>query len=367
MRLAMWFWNHPGITLFILFCIWIAGGIIGSELGYEETASIAFPMPFGAFLIARGGYNTFILLRLRWSPKFRNVRFRDPHIRVPPAMNQRATVPPPPLPMHQVTEARKGWFVHRLKRLFLQVVLAVMVTIAVIPGVSSLLVPVIIVLGKAIDRTDTQKERYLWPTAAEVRAVDPRAPVVILRSFRDEFVEVLMLRGRGMHGSNTLEALIAERLRAHGPVIAVGKPNETLPPIGASRCYFAAECWRDEVRELLHQAQLIVVIMGATAGLGWELELLATNNLLHRTLVICPPGTPQQQVQRWARLKQSITHLMTPAWLAEEVPAGLLAAVFPTQGECAEIVGDYLYGECYQEAVSLGIRMIQHCGSGTPA
>jgi hypothetical protein len=61
-----------------------------------------------------------------------------------------------------------------------------------------------------------------------------------------------------------------------GPLVAVGNPEDALPPLGAARSYeqdFAARgrTWEVYVREMLLRSSLVFVVPGHTPGLGWEI------------------------------------------------------------------------------------------------
>jgi hypothetical protein len=74
----------------------------------------------------------------------------------------------------------------------------------------------------------------------------------------------------GRAGSD--EETIARILARLGPVIAVGKPGEPLPELGAARLYVAHDQWQARVLELIRQAQLVVIRIGSSQGVLWEIE-----------------------------------------------------------------------------------------------
>jgi hypothetical protein len=120
--------------------------------------------------------------------------------------------------------------------------------------------------------------RHLAPSGARVMRDDPRAPVVYLRPFGAEF---------GLSVEERTLARIMEQVV--GPLVAVGNPQDALPPLGAARFYardFAAggRDWQLFVRDLLLRARLVLVVPGDGAGLGWEMaqcrEVLSPQRLL---------------------------------------------------------------------------------------
>ena len=111
---------------------------------------------------------------------------------------------------------------------------------------------------------------------------DPRAPVLYLRPFytdRPELPTIVLpfIRTSSEHLKHlfreTPEEALTRLLRQLGPVIAVGKPGEELPQLGAIRLYFDDEDWQEKVTALMTLSQLVVIQPGYTGGLEWELSL----------------------------------------------------------------------------------------------
>ncbi len=92
----------------------------------------------------------------------------------------------------------------------------------------------------------------------EVISRDTRPPIVYLRSFTDE---VSIARE---------EEDLATIFGDVGPFVAIGRPGDPLPPLGASRFYVADSDWQGFVAGLLRKASLVIVLAGRTQGLAWE-------------------------------------------------------------------------------------------------
>ena len=60
--------------------------------------------------------------------------------------------------------------------------------------------------------------------------------------------------------------------RKIGPVIAIGRPGERLPSLGAARFYVSHDRWQETVAAILRVAQLVVWTTGTTDGLRWEIS-----------------------------------------------------------------------------------------------
>src|SRR5262249_33990786 len=99
--------------------------------------------------------------------------------------------------------------------------------------------------------------RYTTVDAQQRLLMDRRPPVLYLRSFLGE-----MLDDPTRINLLTDEELICQVFKQIGPVIAIGRPGEHLPPIGASRFYYSDDEWQDEVKKLMKGAQVIVVKPG---------------------------------------------------------------------------------------------------------
>jgi hypothetical protein len=115
------------------------------------------------------------------------------------------------------------------------------------------------------------------PAAVDVLRRDPSPPVVYLRSFRDDGRRleegILHELGNALKSiiGRTVEQRLAAILRKVGPVVAIGRPGEDLPEEGAARMYVAECDWRDVVLDLLSRARMVILQVGDTAGLRWEI------------------------------------------------------------------------------------------------
>lgn len=94
-------------------------------------------------------------------------------------------------------------------------------------------------------------------TGINYLAADRRRPVLYLRSFLDDF---------------PYESTVLQPLYSIGPVIALGKPGELDPRTGVSRLAFMNKSWQRGVQLLMRSASLVLVRVGQTNGVVWELE-----------------------------------------------------------------------------------------------
>lgn len=126
------------------------------------------------------------------------------------------------------------------------------------------------------------------PTAEEAMRRDPRPPVIYLRSFQDDGQALEAPFDPGGLGRriatvlmHTPEQELADALAHVGPVIAIGKPGEQLPELGAARLYVPHDSWQARVNALLDAAALVVLRVGSSPGVRWEIE---------QTLARVPPA-----------------------------------------------------------------------------
>ena len=135
--------------------------------------------------------------------------------------------------------------------------------------------------------------KYDAPTAADARARDPRPPVLYFRSF-DADHQLVAAHGRGAARARFLwytagvspEQEMALILGQVGPVVAIGKPGEHLPELGAARVYVPDDQWRGVVTSWMSEAALVVFRAGETEGLWWEIEQALARCPRQRVLIV---------------------------------------------------------------------------------
>jgi hypothetical protein len=105
--------------------------------------------------------------------------------------------------------------------------------------------------------------------AEEVLAQD-RPYIVYLRSFNDE--QHILKRYR--RAWPTEEEQIAAAFDAYGSLIAIRNPAEELPALGAARLSASGDTWEEKVRNLVDNAAFVVIRLGNSPGVLWELNLV---------------------------------------------------------------------------------------------
>jgi hypothetical protein len=130
--------------------------------------------------------------------------------------------------------------------------------------------------------------------ARDVLATDTRPPVIYLRSFQDD-VRSPIGGGFGIWLKVVMwflpvsfEQELAAIMNRLGPFVAVGRPGEKLPELGANRFYFRDDEWQTRVAELVQRARLTVILYGGTANLWWEIDHVFRSVTPDRVVLVIP-------------------------------------------------------------------------------
>lgn len=177
-------------------------------------------------------------------------------------------------------ERRPGWgrVLEALGLLLIGAVLLLPVTAGILGGllgstgaVYAVLVLALpaLALGVKLRRTG---RRMKAPSGLDVLPGAGARPFVLyLRSFGDD--ELLDPTARfGRLVTPRYEETICRGLATAGEVVAVGRPGERLPELGAARLYADDADWRDVVTALMREAALVFLVAGSSEGIRWELE-----------------------------------------------------------------------------------------------
>lgn len=142
--------------------------------------------------------------------------------------------------------------------------------------------------------------KYEAVSADRLLAEDPRPPVIYLRSFHDDD-QILIPPNRFMRllgpalaylppfylAAISPEQELALFMSRVGPVVAIGRPGERLPELGAARLYAADDQWRDRVSNLVRQARVVLIRAGNTPNLWWEIEQTMIAVPASRVILVC--------------------------------------------------------------------------------
>jgi hypothetical protein len=198
---------------------------------------------------------------------------------------------------------------------------------------------------------------------AEALAKDPRPPILYLRPFKADkirystmysrlyWVRFVVRQGtlflRIVRGEPNMyvgedpvssaggsgEELVVSLLDPLGPVIAIGRPKERIPPAGAARLYVGDE-WKDVVHDLLNRAQMVLMFAGRTPHFEWELRKVFQNETFAPTILILPffRRYRQRRVSAFVSMFFSATGIQVSPDLRR-----VRAIYFPSRSEAIEI------------------------------
>ena len=172
--------------------------------------------------------------------------------------------------------------------------------------------------------------KYDVVSAEQLLAIDPRPPVLYLRSFEAD--SKIVLRPDGFWNKATMlfdsmvtfspEQELAEILNRIGPMIAIGKPGEPLPELGAARLYVADADWKAKVTDMMGRSRLVIIRTGSTPNLEWEIEQTMTHVPRRQILFVSfayakkTAGFDRYFEERFGRvLPSGNRRAVTPLWM----------------------------------------------------
>jgi hypothetical protein len=110
---------------------------------------------------------------------------------------------------------------------------------------------------------------------------DTRPPILYLRSFDSDTGAITSSWWKPIFLPfrfgiiETDEEALSRVLSRIGSFIAIGDPHDWVLVVGASRVYRADDAWQRTIRDLINRACLVIIRVGETPGLLWELETVA--------------------------------------------------------------------------------------------
>ncbi len=209
----------------------------------------------------------------------------------------------------------------------------------------------------------TKAKRLAAMSVSEVRKLDNRPPILLIRSFLDDITPVSATEYLMMASNNsskyyskalTIEDVIGQALDIYGPVIAIGRPGEKLPPTGAAKEYVSSKKWHGRVEEYIDEAQMVVSIPGKTEGLHLEYELLVKLKALKKTIIIFPPVSDAELQDRWNKFCDVL--YVDSSELKPKDLFNTLVMTFSESGIPHIITCTERSDECYRLALGFGME-----------
>lgn len=113
---------------------------------------------------------------------------------------------------------------------------------------------------------------------------------------------------RMMHMSETFEEALVTYLKPYGPVVTIAKPGERWKPAGAARLVVkgAGEEWKEVVTDLIQKSSLVLMIVGKTPGVTWEITEVISRGTADKLWLFFPPGEPGDVTERWGLFREQL-------------------------------------------------------------
>ncbi|MEI8018658.1 MAG: hypothetical protein WCH39_10700 [Schlesneria sp.] len=199
-------------------------------------------------------------------------------------------------------------------------------------------------------------------SAIEAMVDDSRPPVLFLRSFVDDGSRSEDSLWRQIwHGLEVLIGLTYEQCLAgvagkFGPFVAIGRPGEELPELGAARMYVDDDAWQDVVKDLIKKSKLIIVQVGSTMGIRWELGRISELVPPEQVVLFLPFVTKSKGKQK----RRAYEHFIR--WASEYLPDALPQTVGNspflyfepgTAWKARELPQNFLFPKNYPQALLL--------------
>ncbi len=135
------------------------------------------------------------------------------------------------------------------------------------------------------------------PNVLATLKTDERPPALWLRSFAEEAKWYRFLQ------TTTFEQVVAGVLSAVGPIIAIQRPNERYPQIGAGKIVVPTMRWQEVVLHLLRSAGFVTItVTSMTDGVLWELKQAFAHVDPHRLLLLVRGPVYRDLADRSGRL-----------------------------------------------------------------
>lgn len=180
-------------------------------------------------------------------------------------------------------------------------------------------------------------KRLMQPRVRVKIDSDDRPPVLLLRSFQDDSLEVrppVALTGAIDTFSGEVwvrfEEIIAWVAWRVGPVRTLGQPGTRLQPLGAVRDYYDDSDWKAAIKRLTETAQCLVLVVGRSPSLFWEIRELQGLGKLSQAIFVFPPVNPRESSERILMLCSALG--MNPEVLSIREGRWLLCLRFDSEG-----------------------------------
>lgn len=162
---------------------------------------------------------------------------------------------------------------------------------------------------------------YLRPFGADILREEEEREVVYFR---------LLRLAQSVVPAETSEQVVVRTLRRSGPVVALQRPGEVLPGLGAARLRVGAG-WQDEIKHLIRRARLVVLVGAPSPGVHWELVTVLREVDPRRLLILLGFNKSWFDAQEFRQLLETV-HVVRPK-VPLDIPYGVSVLAFDEQWE----------------------------------
>jgi tetratricopeptide (TPR) repeat protein len=120
--------------------------------------------------------------------------------------------------------------------------------------------------------------------------------ILYLRSFKDDkmkmyfpFVSEENLLSLTLFPRSTFEEVVSQGVFTFGELVAMGRPDEPIQRFGALKTYSSNEEWQALVQKTAAKSKMIICVAANTGAFEWEMKLVKSMGLQHKTVVLVPP------------------------------------------------------------------------------
>lgn len=142
-------------------------------------------------------------------------------------------------------------------------------------------------------------KRLAQPDVQDALRTDPRAEILLLRSFQDDALTMRMHRSArhspielaSAESNERFEELLSWSLWRYGPVFAIGQPTTEghIQPLGAAREFYDEDTWEAAVRLRMMRSSVVVFVVGRSPGLYIEFLKAQRLGVIAKCLFVFPP------------------------------------------------------------------------------
>lgn len=151
--------------------------------------------------------------------------------------------------------------------------------------------------------------RVMVQTYDEARKSDQRLPVLFLRAFADDHRVLKQNPASTLERFFTLtgepgtqDEIILDSASPYGPVVAIGDPDDPIPPFGAARTFVGSGDWQAVVSQLMTESHSVIISIDESPGLAWEIEEIVRQGSIRKTLFLFGPELDAQLRQDGAAM-----------------------------------------------------------------